>query len=41
MSLLNADETELNDSGISIDENTGVISSTSSAAASSFNVKVA
>ena len=34
-SLLNADETELNDSGISIDENTGVISSTSSAAASS------
>lgn len=40
-SLLNADETELNDSGISIDENTGVISSTSSAAASSFKVKVA
>ena len=40
-SLLNVDGTELNDSGISINESTGVISSTSSAAASSFKVKVA
>lgn len=40
-SLLNADETALNDSGISIDENTGVVTSTSSATSNTFKVKAA
>lgn len=40
-SLLNADETAFNDSGISIDEKTGVITSSSQAVTSSFKVKAA